>query len=145
MTRPREFSAFLLVAGSAAALNLTSRALYSLALPFEVAVPLAYATGMVYAFLMYRRFVFGRSGRRLDQEIRGFLLVQAASFTQVWIVSTWLLDHVVPPIPIAHAQEAVAHLLGVISPVLVSYYGHKLIAFRRIGVASVTASARALP
>lgn len=133
MTNPKEFGAFLFVAGSAAALNLVSRILYSLVLPFSLAVPAAYATGMVYAFLMYRRFVFGRSGRRTRDEIQGFLIVQAASFTQVWLVSTWLLYNVMPAIPLTQGREGLAHLIGVLSPVLVSYYGHKLIAFRRIG------------
>lgn len=138
MPNPREFSAFLFVAGSAASLNLASRALYSLALPFAWAVPAAYATGMVYAFLMYRRFVFGRSGQSVHREIRGFLLVQAASFAQVWLVSTWLLYNVLPAIHVTQGAETLAHLIGVLSPVLVSYYGHKLIAFRRIAQPSDT-------
>lgn len=137
-SKGREFFAFAFVAGTAAGMNLVSRVLYSLVLPFEIAVCAAYATGMVYAFLMYRRFVFGRSGGGMNREIRGFLMVQAASFAQVWVVSTLLLHHVLPAFHIVAYRESLAHLLGVLSPVLVSYYGHKLISFRKIGSTSAT-------
>jgi putative flippase GtrA len=136
--RGREFAAFLFVAGSAAGLNLVARALYSLVMPFGVAVCVAYATGMIYAFLMYRRFVFGRSGGSVNREIRGFLLVQALSFAQVWVVSMVLLHHVLPAFHISAYRESLSHLLGVLSPVLVSYYGHKLISFRKIGGTAAT-------
>ncbi len=128
----RELAAFVFVAGSAAGINLVSRMLYSLSLPFGLAVCAAYATGMVYAFVMYRRWVFGRSGRPVQQEVPGFLAVQALSFAQVWLVSTWLLHHVLPAFPTLPYRESLAHLLGVLSPVLVTYYGHKLISFRTI-------------
>jgi putative flippase GtrA len=134
----RQFAAFAFVAGSAATINLVSRVLYSLVLPFEIAVCAAYATGMVYAFLMYRRFVFGRSGQHVNREIRGFLLVQGASFAQVWVVSTLLLHHVLPVFHVDAYRESLAHLLGVLSPVLVSYYGHKLISFRKISSPATT-------
>ena len=54
----RQFAAFLLVGGTAAAAQWLSRFAFSHALPYAAAVVCAYAVGVLVAFELNRRFVF---------------------------------------------------------------------------------------
>ena len=51
-----EFVKFLASGGLAAAINYGSRFLYSQYFQFEIAVLLAYVTGMAFAFLLFKYF-----------------------------------------------------------------------------------------
>ena len=54
-----------------------------------------------------------------------FGLVNVAGFIQVWIVSVALVRVVFPDMRFEWHAEEIAHLVGVVSPIAVSYYGHK--------------------
>lgn len=124
------FVRFVVIGGIAAAINVGSRVLLSFLMPFEVAVVFAYLIGMVAAFLMNRAFVFpGAAGSPAGQAVR-FALVNAVSFSQVWIVSAALVDWLFPAIQFVWHAELVGHVIGVLSPVLTSYIGHKHFSFR---------------
>jgi len=55
--------------------------------------------------------------------------VNAVAFAQVWIVSVGLAHWVFPAIGFTWRAETVAHVVGVISPVAVSYVLHKRFSF----------------
>lgn len=125
----RRFVAFLLTGGAAAAVNVASRIVFGLALPYEAAVSLAYLVGMTTAFFLARVFVFSGSGRSLGVEYGRFALVNVAALIQVLAVSVALAKLVFPAIGLVWNAETVAHVIGVLSPVLVSYQGHKRFSF----------------
>lgn len=125
-----EFLKFVLAGGVAAAANILSRWLLSSIMPFEAAIVAAYLIGMITAFSLTRRFVFEKSERRVRSEAMRFVLVNLAALLQVWIVSVGLADWVFPKIGLVWNAELIAHVVGVLSPVVASYFGHKYFTFR---------------
>jgi putative flippase GtrA len=119
----RQFLNFAVAGGLAALVNLLSRYVLSSVMQYEAAVAIAYLIGMTTAFLLTRRFVFAAYGR--------FGLVNVAGFIQVWIVSVALVRVVFPDMRFEWHAEEIAHLVGVVSPIAVSYYGHKHFSFKR--------------
>lgn len=124
------FVRFLLTGGTAAIVNILSRALLSLVIPFEASVIVAYLIGMVTAFVLARLFVFERSGHALGTEFTRFALVNIVSLAQVWLVSVLLVRWLFPVIGYTFQPELVGHSIAVLSPAITSYYGHKLFSFR---------------
>ena len=125
----RRFIAFLLTGGLAAGINVGSRLVFGLVMPYEAAVTIAYLVGMTAAFFLARMFVFASSGRSLHVEYGRFALVNVASLVQVLAVSVGLAKLVFPALHMTWNAELIAHVVGVLSPVLVSYQGHKRFSF----------------
>ncbi len=134
----RRFLVFLLTGGLAALVNILSRIVFDQLLhhlglgpltSYEIAVIPAYLVGMTTAFFLARSFVFAKSGRGLHVEYGRFALVNLVALVQVWLVSVLLLRLVFPAIGLSWNAETIAHVIGVLSPVLVSYHGHKRFSF----------------
>lgn len=124
-----QFLRFLALGGLAAAVNFGSRFAWSLIAPFEAAVLLAYATGMVTAFLLFRAFVFPTSPVPLGQQLRNFVLVNLLGIALTW-TTAMLLDHLVfPAIGFRFHAEAVAHAMAIAVPVFTSWVGHRRFTF----------------
>lgn len=125
----RRLSRFLLVGGSAALLNIGIRALFSYVVPFEIAVVLAFAVAMTFAFLMSRQFVFEPTERSAWGQYGRFFLVNIVALVQVWLVSVGLTYWLLPAIGWTFHPELLAHTIAVGSPVLTSYYAHRVFTF----------------
>jgi putative flippase GtrA len=123
------FARFLVVGGTAAVLNIASRVLFSYVIPFEIAVVLAFPVGMTYAFLMSRLFVFEPSERSVRSQYGRFAVVNLVALAQVWLVSVGLTYWLFPAIGWTIRAELVAHSIAVCSPVLTSYYAHRVFTF----------------
>lgn len=122
---------FLATGGIAAAVNLVSRYVLSFWLSFEIALIVAYAIGMVTAYLLFRALVFGRSGRSRRSEVLRFVLVNIAAVAQVWLISVGLVRLLFPLAGITWHAEEIGHLIGVAVPALSSYIGHRHFTFGR--------------
>jgi putative flippase GtrA len=127
----RRFALFLLAGGIAAGVNIVSRIALNDAMPYEVAIVVAYLCGMTTAYLLNRFFVFEASGRGAASEYLRFALVNLAAVAQVWVVSVGLARFVFPAIGFSWHTETVAHVIGVAVPVFTSYLGHKHFSFAR--------------
>lgn len=125
----RRFVAFLISGALAALVNVVSRMAFSLVAPFGIAVALAFVLGMTSAFLLAKKFVFASSGRPLHVEYGRFALVNAAALVQVLVVSIVLAKVLFPRIGLVWNAETIAHVIGVLSPIVVSYQGHKRFSF----------------
>lgn len=125
----RRFVLFVLAGGVAAAVNILSRIVFNWAVPYEVAIVLAYVCGMITAYLLNKYFVFEASGRAVTSESLRFALVNLAAVAQVWVVSVGLARLVFPAIGITWRADTVAHVIGVAVPVFTSYLGHKHFSF----------------
>lgn len=123
------FLLFVVMGGIAAVVNILSRVALNLAMPYEVAIVVAYLCGMTTAYVLNKMFVFASSGRRVHDEYTRFALVNLVAVAQVWIVSVGLARLVFPPIGFTWHAETVAHVIGVIVPVFTSYFGHKHFSF----------------
>jgi putative flippase GtrA len=126
----RQFVAFLLTGGTAAAINFTSRILYSQWLDFSAAIVLAYLTGMVSAFVLARLFVFSSTTQPLRTSAVYFTLVNLAAVAQTWIISLLLADYLLPRLGVESFVQEIAHAVGVMVPVFSSYLGHRRWSFR---------------
>lgn len=121
---------YLACGACSAAVNWGSRFGWSLVLPFRLAVIAAYATGMLVAFLLFRRFVFEPAGSRLATQVRNFVIVNLLGVTQTWILAVFLVDKVLPAIGWTFQPEAFGHAAGLAAPVVSSWFGHRYFTFR---------------
>lgn len=126
-----EFLRFLVTSGIAAMVNLAARYLLNRAMPFEVAVAVAYLIGMAVAYGLARAFVFRASGRSVASEFRRFAIVNLVALAIVWLVSVSLARLLFPAIGFAWHPDDVAHVIGVLSPAITSYLGHRFYTFAR--------------
>ena len=79
---------------------------------------------------MSRFFVFKASQRSGWEQYLRFWLVNLAALAQVWFISVGLSFWVLPAIGWTFHAELVAHTVAVCSPVLTSYYAHKVFTFK---------------
>ena len=124
------FVRFLIAGGLAAAVNIGSRMLFNLAMPFEWAVVLAYLTGMATAYGLMRIFVFDGSGRSAQSEFIRFAIVNIVGIGLVVFISITLSGYVFPAINFTWHAKFISHVLAVATPALTSYFGHKYFSFR---------------
>ncbi len=128
--KSRQFVAFLVTGGLAAAVNFGSRILYNQWMGFSPAIVLAYITGMITAFVLAKLFVFRDSQRSLHQSALYFVLVNGVAVLQTWAISVLLADWLLPALGVRQYVHEVAHAVGVAVPVFTSYLGHKHLSFK---------------
>jgi len=126
----RQFLAFLITGGLAAAVNFGSRILYNQWVAFSSAVILAYLTGMITAFLLARTFVFTDGSESVKRSATLFVLVNAVAVLQTWGISMLLAYYVLGWLGITRFVPEIAHAVGVAVPVFTSYLGHKRWSFK---------------
>lgn len=126
----KQFSYFLMSGGVAAGLNWGSRFLFSEFVRFEVAVVLAFLVGLLSGFILMRVFVFDGIGKPVASQVGWYVIVNLFALLQTLAISVVLARWVLPSIGIVNGGEALAHLVGVLVPVVTSYFGHKLLTFR---------------
>jgi putative flippase GtrA len=126
----RPFVRFVMTGGLAAAVNILARIALSNVMSFEMAVLIAYLIGMTTAFVLARTVVFAPGKATAAVQYLRFGLVNLVALAQVWIVSVGLAEIVFPWLRFDWHAETIAHVIGVTSPVVTSYFGHKHFSFR---------------
>src|ERR1700754_1894886 len=112
----RQFIAFVATGSLAAGANVVSFQLFKLVAPFSVAVALAYLTGMVVAFLLFQRVIFGNPGTPLRRRIVRFTQVNMLGLALTLIVSNLMARIVLPAIGWTFYPLELAQLIGVAAP-----------------------------
>lgn len=125
-----QFAKFLLAGGIAAGANFGSRFLYSFALSYEAAIVAAYITGMIVAFVLMRGHVFDARRGSIGPQAGKFVGVNLLAVAQTLAISLFLARWLLPAIGVVQQVEAIAHLVGVLVPVVTSYFGHKMLTFK---------------
>ncbi len=126
-----DFIMFCIAGGIAAGVNVSTRVIFGLVMPFEWSIFPAYLAGLSVAFLLNRKFVFKKAGTGIAGQYARFGLVNLAAAAQVWLVSVGLADLVFPAAGLGSGYETAAHAVGVLSPVATSYLAHKYFTFAR--------------
>lgn len=126
----KQFILFLLSGGLAAGLNWGSRFIFSRWLPFELAVTAAFFVGLLSGFLLMRWFVFDGRGKSVIKQAGKYIVVNLFALVQTLLISSLLARWLLPEFGIVQHSEAIAHLAGVLVPVITSYIGHKRWSFR---------------
>jgi len=129
-----EFARFLFVGAFAAVVNLLCRYLFNLVMGYSPAILLAYLCGMVTAFTLFKVFVFHASRLSTSAEFVRFTLVNVVAVIQVWAVSVFLAEWLLPRFGVLHHAYDIAHLIGVAVPVFTSYLGHKHFSFAPVKI-----------
>jgi putative flippase GtrA len=124
------FLRFLAAGGMAACVNVASGVTLSHILRYEVAITLAYLLGMTTAFVLSRLFVFDAKDDSMRGQYLRFAAVNGVAFVQVWLVTMFLARAALPWLDWTWYPETVAHALGVVSPIITSYFGHKVFSFK---------------
>ena len=104
---------------------------FSQLLRFELAVLLAYCVGMLTAYVLARKFVFLQSRTSVRRSFAAFALVNLFAVLQTWLASVGLRNWLLPLLGIVMLSDLIAHSVGVLVPVVSSYFGHKHISFRQ--------------
>ena len=125
-----QFIRFLVAGGIAAGANFGSRFVFSIFFAYGVAVFFAYLVGMLVAFLLMRGHVFNASQGPLAPQVIKFVGVNLLAVLQTLAISLLLARWVLPSVGIEGQAEALGHLVGVLVPVVTSYFGHKFLTFR---------------
>ena len=126
----RQFSLFFLAGGIAASVNISSRVLLGDLMPYAMSIVVAYLLGMLTAFTLNRRFVFPGAANPLHQQALWFTLINVAALAQTLLVSIGLARWLFPAIGWAWHPETIAHIAGVMVPIVTSYIGPKHLTFR---------------
>ena len=126
-----QFIRFLVAGGVAAAANYGSRFLFSLWLSYGPAIVLAYLVGMSVAFVLMRQHVFSAAGGALGPQVAKFVAVNVLAVMQTLIISLALARWILPSLGVVTHAEAIAHLAGVLVPVATSYFGHRMLTFKK--------------
>lgn len=126
---------FLFAGGIAALANILSRVALSEVMAYVPAIVVAYCIGMVTAFVLNRLFVFTDSTNRFREQALWFTIVNIAAVVQTIAISLALARWLLPIIGLDWHRQTVAHVTGVLVPVVTSYLGHKHLSFRRKHVA----------
>ena len=121
---------FLICGGIAAGANFGSRFLFSEFFPFEVAVILAFFFGLTVGFLLMRSFAFAGGEKPIMQQFFFYTSINFLALAQTLLISSLLVRWWLPFLGIFDNAEAWGHLVGVLVPVVTSYYGHRFITFR---------------
>ena len=129
VSRMTQFVLFALVGGIAALVNILARLGFSLVTPFEVAIVLAFPVALTVAFLLNRYFVFSATDGHAPSQYARFLLVNLVALVQVFVVSVLLARVIFPWAQFTWNAETVAHVIGVLSPIVTSYALHKSFTF----------------
>ena len=85
---------------------------------------------MLVAFLLMRGHVFDANNGALRSQVAKFVGVNVLAVLQTLLISLLLAKWLVQVIGSVQDAEAIAHLVGVLVPVVTSYFGHKLLTFR---------------
>ena len=125
-----QFIKFLLCGGLAAGLNWASRFLFSLWMPFEYAVVAAFFVGLSSGYILMRLYVFEKKQASVVLQVSKYVAINMLALAQTLGISVLLLHWVLPGIGVVNHADAVAHLVGVLMPVVTSYFGHKRWSFR---------------
>lgn len=127
-----DFARFLAVGGVAALANLVSRYVLDFAMPFEVAVVVAYGVGMVVGFFLFRGTMF--RDRPMNRAlILRFVWVNLFGAMLAWAVSSVMARHLLPALGWTFYPFEGAHLCGVAAPAITSYFLHKYYTFAADG------------
>ncbi|MDC3363306.1 GtrA family protein [Planktomarina temperata] len=125
------FLKFLITGGLAAIFNLLFRWFLNGFIVFEIAVLASYICAMLLAFYLTKIFVFEATDTSLIVQLFRFILVNIVSLLIVWSVSVALYRVIFPYLDFHWYAKSISHLIGVCSPVFVSYILHKKYTFAK--------------
>lgn len=131
---PAEFLKFVGLGAIAATVNFASRFAFDRFMIYEAAVVCAYLLGMVVAFILFQKFVFGDAGNGQFTQILRFTIVNMVGLLFAVAISSVLARVILPAAGWTFMPYTLAHLGGIAAPTITSYFGHKFFTYRQTSV-----------
>ncbi|EDZ99588.1 GtrA-like protein [Burkholderia sp. H160] len=128
--RDNQFLRFLAAGGAAAMANFLSRFFFSRFMSYVPAITLAFLVGLLTGFVLMRAFVFLGPKGTPARQLSYFVAVNVAGLLLTIVVSVTMARAAALVLPDTQLDEGLGHLIGVASPVLLSFYAHKHFTFR---------------
>ena len=132
MKPTKQFLLFIVAGGFAALVNIFSRALLSLFMNFSSSVLIAYFIGMVIAFILTKKFVFLSNNLDDKKSFLSFTLVNLFAVLQTYFISIYFREILLNSFPKTSLANLISHTIGVLFPVITSFFGHKYLSFGKI-------------
>lgn len=85
---------------------------------------------MLVAFVLMRESVFNAGKGPLVRQVTTFTVVNLVAMLQTLLITLYLARILFPSLGIGAYAEVFGHLVGVLLPIITSYFGHKLLTFR---------------
>ena len=128
---PKIFLKFVFTGGSAAVINVVLCKILVLFVIYEISVGVSYIIAMIYAYAVSKYFVFEQSQLPQTKEFGRFVIVNIISALIVWTVSVSLYRIIFPFFTFEWYPDTVAHIIGVCSPVYISFILHRNYSFQK--------------
>ena len=128
---PIEFVKFVGLGAIAALVNFSSRFAFDRFMTYETAVVFAHLLGMVVAFVLFQKFVFGDAGNGQFTQVFRFTVVNMVGLLVALAVSSLLARVILPAVGWTFLPYTIAHLVGITAPTITSYFGHKFFTYRQ--------------
>ena len=116
------FVRFIFAGGASAGVNYLSRIFYGKIFSFMSSIVVAYLTGMLVAYFLFKNFVFSGQGRPSY-----FILTNIVAILQVITISSLLCRCFTV---ISFKQKELIHFIAISTPLINSYLRHKYFSFR---------------
>ena len=130
-TLRRQVPRFLAAGAFAALVNIAVRYALTPLVGYSASIVIAFVAGLTTAWLLFRAYVFGPSEGSRGAEYLRFTLVNLLALALVWLVSVGLADYVLPAFGVGEIRDTIAHVIGVLSPIALSFVAHRRYSFRR--------------
>lgn len=125
----KQFVYFVAACGIAAGINFGSRIAFGAFMSYTDSIVLAYLLGMVCAFILCRCFVFKAKNNNVTKQFAGFCMVNVVGIFLTVSVSLLLANHLLLFVHHRFERLEIAHFIGMATPTVTSYIGHKYISF----------------
>ena len=127
------FFKFIVCGGISTLVNLLSRPLCSMIMPFALAVVVAYIIGSLVGFVLYKNVVYKSKGNT-EGEIVRFIAVNAIGIVQTVLLAElflWILALIRDNPDYRSTEEFIAHFCALSVLTVTSYLLHLFITFRK--------------
>lgn len=124
-----QFIRFIFAGGAAAIINFASRIIYNQWVNYSLSIILSYITGMITAYLLMSSFVFLKGNRSRRFSVFSFILINILAVLQTWAITMLFLHYLFPSMGINYHIHEISHAIGIMAPLIVSFFGHKYITF----------------
>ena len=124
----KQFIYFLIAGGLSALLNFSTRLILRPYFDIILSATFSYVVALIFAFFLYRKFVFPFSTVPIYLQGKKFLLIQVACMPIVILIFS-LLSSFFISIGLGIYSEPVAHAISIGMPALITFLLYKLFVF----------------
>lgn len=124
------FVLFVLIGGFATLVNLGARIVINQYTDFGLAIVLAFPVALLTAFLLNRTLVFNAGEGDWPGQLLRFLIINLVALVLVYCVSMLFARVIFPAFEMHFYAETLAHAIGLLCPLFISYSAHKRFTFK---------------